>query len=74
MDKIILSKKQSKDIARDIYADVKQYCDDNFERFIIAYREECKNANGSPIESMAIKFNLCSNRVDYINDSDLPKG
>ena len=37
MNEIVLNKKQSKEMAKACYGDIKQYCDsdENFERFIL---------------------------------------
>lgn len=62
MEKIMLSREQAKILARGIYADIKQYCEGNFERFFAAYLEERNNSNGRPIEPITIR--LSASRFD----------
>lgn len=59
MSNVVLSKTQSKEIAKEVYGDIKNYVEQNFEKFMLFYRDELMQAQGRPIEPIAIKFTPC---------------
>lgn len=56
MNDVVFDEKQSQLLGRAIIDDIKQYCENNFERFIEEYRAEVKEAKGQPIEPIRISF------------------
>ena len=70
MSDIILDKNQSKTIAKSVYDGIKNHCEVNFERFIMCYKEELRQANGKPIEPITISFNPISHFVEQNHIED----
>ena len=70
MSNIVLNKKQSKRIAEACYGDIKRYCDDNLERFLLCYLDERKKSDGQPIEPITIRFYPYNHYVEqsHVND------
>ena len=48
MVNIVLCKQQTKDIAQQIYPDVKRYCLDNFERYFLWFMNDVRKSKGKP--------------------------
>ena len=63
MDNIILNGKQSKEIAKSVYDEIKNHCEVNFDRFFSEYLKEREAANGQPIEPITIRFNPITHDV-----------
>jgi len=63
MDNIILNGKQSKEIAKSVYDEIKNHCEANFDRFFAEYLKEREAADGQPIEPITIRFNPINHYV-----------
>ena len=70
MSNIVLGKNQSKEIANACYGGIKKHCDDNFERFLLCYMDECKKSDGQPIEPITIRFYPVTHYVEQSYRSD----
>ena len=68
MEKIVLSKRQSKAIAQVIYTDVKDYCQKNIGEYVAWFIDDIRKSKGQPpIEQVAINLDYCA----YLKYQDL---
>ena len=68
MNKIVLSKKQSKEIAISIYDGIKSHVDSNLKRFILCFLEERNKSKGQYIEPLKLWFYPCTYLSNYSSD------
>jgi hypothetical protein len=64
MEKISLSKQQSKDIAKTVYSDIKGYCQKNVDRYIPWLINDIRKSKGmpplEPIDTKGLRLDYCA--------------